>query len=409
MSLHQRLRAAFPVLLCLLLAACAAPAPRDRAESILILISIDGFRDDYFDLAPTPVLDSLRHQGASSGTLIQVFPTKTFPTHYSMVTGLHPGEHGIVANNMYDPDMDARFGLHLRDAVQDPRWWDGEPVWNTAERQGVRAATFFWPGSETPVGGRQASDWRVFDASIDYDVRVDTALGWLDRPPPQRPRLITLYFERVDTAGHREGFESERLRRAIAEVDHALGRLLSGIERRGLAGQVNLLIVSDHGMASVSADRRIYLFDYIDAQRVRVIDWGPLAAIRPDPDYLDVAYARLAGAHPNMQVYRREDMPARFHYRDHPRIAPLLALADPGWMITRRDFVPSRPEVASHGWDPEAPEMHAILIAHGPAFRSGLRVPRVEAIHLYELMCAVLDIEPAPNSGDLDAVRMLMR
>jgi predicted AlkP superfamily pyrophosphatase or phosphodiesterase len=405
----QRLRAALPVLLCVLLAACAAPAPRHDADSILILISIDGFRNDYFDKVETPHLDRLRATGATSDALIQVFPTKTFPTHYSMATGLHPGEHGIVANNMYDAAMDARFGLHLREAVQDPRWWGGEPIWNTAERQGVRAATFFWPGSEAAIGGRQASDWRIYDGSIEYETRVDTALGWLSRPPDQRPRLVTLYFDRVDTAGHRQGFGSEALHQAIAEVDRALGRLLAGIQALGLADHINLLIVSDHGMATVAPERRIYLFDYVDPARVEVYDWGPVAAIRPDPDYLDQAYANLKDAHPNLQVYRREETPERFRFRDHPRIAPLILLSDVGWMVTRRDFVPRRPEVASHGWDPEAPEMHAILIAHGPAFRPGLRVARVEAIDLYELMCHLLGIEPAPNSGDLEAVRMLLR
>lgn len=395
-----------------LAAACAGtrhPAALDRDAPILILISIDGFRHDYFDKVDTPTLDRLRAEGASSAALIQVFPTKTFPTHYSVVTGLHPGEHGIVANNMYDPDMDARFSLHLRDAVQDPRWWGGEPIWNTAERQGLRAATFFWPGSEAAVGGRQASEWHAYDASVDYDTRVDTALGWLDRPPPDRPRLITLYFEGVDTAGHRQGFGSERLQRAIVEVDDALGRLLAGIEARDLASRVNLVIVSDHGMASIATDRRIYLYDYVDAARVRVDDWGPVTAVRPDPDYLDEAFRRLHGAHPNLQVYRRENTPERYRFRDHPRIAPLILVADVGWMVTRRDFVPRRPEVASHGWDPESPQMHAIFIARGPAFRAGLRVDRVEAIHLYELMCTVLGIEPAPNSGDLDAVRGLLR
>jgi predicted AlkP superfamily pyrophosphatase or phosphodiesterase len=406
-----RTRFAFILITCLL-AACAAERARHHAEvdnPILILVSIDGFRPDYFEKADTPTLDRLRLEGTSSLSLIQVFPTKTFPAHYSMVTGLHPGEHGIVSNNMYDPDMDARFAMHLRDAVEDPRWWGGEPVWNTAERQGVRAATFFWPGSEAAVGGRQASDWYPYDAAVDYETRVDTALDWLARPTGRRPHLVTLYFERVDTAGHRQGFGSEALIAAIGEVDAALARLLVGLDRLGLAARVNLLIVSDHGMAGVHADRRIYLYDYLDPARVRVTDWGPVAAIWPEPDYMEEARQRLRDVHPHMQAYTHRTMPERFRYRDHPRIAPIIVVADIGWIITRRDFVPTRPELATHGWDPEHPEMHAMLIAHGPAFRSELVLERIEAIHLYELMCAVLGIEPAPNSGDLDAVRMLLR
>jgi predicted AlkP superfamily pyrophosphatase or phosphodiesterase len=406
-----RLRIALTCLCLALLAACAAPrgGDADAGPPILVLVSIDGFRPDYFGQAPTPVLDRLRREGVSSAALIQVFPTKTFPTHYSMVTGLHPGEHGIISNTMYDEGMDAYFGLSRREAVMDPRWWGGEPIWNTAERQGLRAATFFWPGSEAPIGGRRASDWRIYDGSISYETRVDTVLEWLARPPATQPRLITLYFEGVDTAGHRAGLGSATLLEAIVEVDAALGRLVAGIERLGLEHRVNLLIVSDHGMASVAPERRIYLFDYIDAARVEVVDWGPLAAIRPDPDYLEEALHKLEGAHPNLRVFRREDSPERFHYRDHPRIAPLLALADVGWMISQRDFAPRRVELASHGWDPEAPEMHALLIGRGPAFREGLELGRIEAIHLYELMCAVLGIEPAPNSGELEAVVHLLR
>lgn len=395
----------------LLACLCASCTPAPAQQPALVLVSIDGFRWDYLDRPEAVRLRALAARGVRAERLIQVFPTKTFATHYSMVTGLHPGQHGILANNIWDPAIGERFTLSNRAMVGDGRWWGGEPIWVTAERQGLRTAPYGWPGAEAEIQGVRGTYWRPYDAREPNPRRVDRVLDWLALPPDSAPSFVSLYFSHVDVAGHDYGIESRETSAAIAEADSLVGALLDGLAARGLADRVNVVVVSDHGMAGLSADRRILLDTYLDMRRVEVVDWSPVLALLPEPDYLDEAYRRLAGAHPNLTVYRKGQLPARFHYNDHPRVTPIVALADEGWTITtrsQRSPGTARPPGATHGWDPELPSMGALFVAAGPAFRRGLRVPRVRAIDLYALMTHVLDVRPAPHSGALDSVRVVL-
>jgi predicted AlkP superfamily pyrophosphatase or phosphodiesterase len=390
--------------------ACASQGP-DNGNPV-ILIGLDAMAWDFPGKTDTPNLDRLVARGVRAERLVPVFPTKTFPNHYSIVTGLYPDEHGIVANNMYDADMDAWFSLGNRDAVTDPRWWRGEPIWVTAERQGLTAAAFFWPGTETAIQGIQPTYWKPYDGSVPNDDRVDQVLAWLDLPPSTRPSLITLYFSDVDDAAHRSGTDGAETLAAIRRVDSAIGRLVTGLEERGLGDDVNLVVVSDHGMADIAVDRVIFLDDYIDLERVTVVDWNPVAAIRPPPGEADIIYRSLENAHPRWTVYRKEEIPARFHYRDNVRIQPIIVVADEGWSITSRDLHRARPDRhvgANHGYDHELTSMGAVFIASGPAFRQGVVVPPFQNIHLYEMLCAIFELTPAANAGSLDSVRAMMR
>lgn len=400
--------------LCLLACEVAAPGNQEAAAPTfeaapdrplpVLLLSLDGFRHDYRQRAATPHLDRLAAEGVVADGLVHVFPTKTFPTHWSMVTGRYVENHGVVANSMWDPQRDRRFSLRNRDAVMDPAWYDGEPIWRSAERQGLRAATFFWPGSEAPVGGSHASYWMQYDASIDHRDRIEQVLAWLDLPASERPDFITLYFSRVDSLGHRHGPESGQVTAAIADIDADIGLLLDGLEARGLLGRMQLLLVSDHGMADIDPERYIWLDDYLPLGDVLVSDWGPAAQIWATDMAVDDIVAALSDAHPRLRVWRREEIPADYRFRHHARIPDVLAEADHGWMISsrrNRGAVLMRPTRGMHGWDPLQREMHGIFIAHGPALQGGTRLPLLRSVDLYSLMAHLLDIDPAPNDGTL--------
>jgi len=383
---------------------CAKP------QQTVILISIDGFRWDYVDRAETPNLDALIRNGVKAKWLIPSFPTKTFPNHYTIVTGLYPGHHGIVANNMYHPQRKAYFSLGLRDAIRDPAWWGGEPIWVTAEKQGLTTASFFWPGSEAPIGGIQPTYWKAYDGSVSHEERIQQVLRWLDLPEEQRPVFITAYFSSIDDLGHRVNPDSELMVPGIQAIDSTLGLLLDGLKARQLLQKVNILIVSDHGMAATSPERIIFLDDYVDLDSVHVVDWNPVAGINAATSDLREIYARLANAHPHMSVYLREDIPARFHYRGHPCIPEIIAIADEGWSITsRKTFDPVRFSGGNHGYDNSLQSMQSIFIASGPAFKKGIVVEPIENIHLYELMAHILAVEPSENDGSLDAVKAMLR
>jgi len=396
------------------LAACRGPArPPERA--LLVLVSLDGWRWDYLDRFQPPTLGRLAAGGVRADGLVPQFPSKTFPNHYTIVTGLRPARHGIVSNNMVAPDIPGRFALGNREVLADPRWWGGEPIWNTAERQGRRAATMFWPGSDTAIGGRRPTYWRPYDGGVSNADRIAQVLAWLRLPDGQRPDLVTLYFSDVDSAGHSRGPESAAVREAALAVDAALGTLVSGVEAAGLADRVHYVVVSDHGMAALSPERTIVLDDYVDPAAVDVIDWAPVLGLAPKDGDVDALYSALAGRHPALKVYRNAEIPAEYGLAGHPRVPPVVGIAEEGWFITSRAQQArwaagnGHPPGGTHGYDPRLRSMHGLFVAAGPRFARGLVAPAFENIHVYELLCALLGIEPAPNDGDLAVTRAMLR
>jgi predicted AlkP superfamily pyrophosphatase or phosphodiesterase len=395
------------------LVSCAHPSPGSPASTAhhgtVLLISIDGFRPDYLERVPAVNLRALVQRGVRAEWMTSAFPSKTYPAHYTIATGLWPEHHGIVGNSMWDSTIGYTFRMTDRESVRDPRWWSGEPIWVTAERQGRRAAAFMWPGTEAAIGGVQPTWWRPYSAEVAETTRLNQIFGWLTLPSDSAPVIVLTYFGSVDRKGHDFGPDSPELDSAISRVDSAVGALVAGLAFRSRR-DVNLVIVSDHGMAALSPDRVIYLDDYLDLTRVRMIDWSPVAAIAPGKGIdAETIYHQLAGRHPRLMVYRRDQIPDRYHYRQHRRIAPVIAVADEGWMITSHERAPrALRERGSHGYDPAVPSMRAVFIAAGPAFRRGAVVAPFSAVHVYELLCAVLGLRPAANDGVLDSVKTVL-
>lgn len=411
LDLSRRLVAA--VLLCLLMVGgCSSrpPGAESDLEPTVILVSLDGFRWDYLDIYDAPTLEALVEDGVRAERLIPVFPSKTFPSHYSVVTGLYPGSHGIISNTIFDPEMDARFSLSNRDAIADARWWGGEPLWVTAEKQGQTAATYFWPGSEAAIQGIRPTYWFEFDGSVPGDDRAQQVLDWLDLPATERPTFITLYFSDVDGAGHDHGPDSPEVAEAVARVDGYMELLVSGLEERGILDDVDLLVTSDHGMVETSPERVIFADEYLDPEGARIVDYSPVLMMYPAEGSSDATYEALKRA-PHLEVFWKDDLPERYHL-DHPRTPPLIAIAEPGWVISTRSFFerdPDRYRGGAHGYDNRAPSMGGLFIAHGPSFKQGHVAEPFELVHLYNLMCDVLGLEPAPNDGDPNALIDILR
>ncbi len=414
MDLHlRRLRPGITLcaLICLFVTGCAGPRAatiRDSVEEThpLILISIDGFRHDYLDLHDARNIKALADTGVRSKGLIPVFPTLTFPNHYTIVTGLHPAQHGIVSNRFYDPDLDRHFRYSNPADAADSTWWGGEPIWITARKHGLNSAVFFWPGSETVIGGLRPNFWYHYDGSIAGEQRVDQALRWLDMPPLDRPNFIALYFSQVDETSHRHGPDAEATAMAVASVDSLIGQLVDGLTERKLLDSVNLMIVSDHGQVRREPEKVVYLEDYIDVSKLRFTERGPTAGIWPQAMTVSEVFAQLETAHPNMSVYTRDRMPARWNYYGSPRIPPIIAVLDEGWTFGRRiDDNPSWHMGGDHGYDPALESMKGTFIARGPAFRPGAIIPEIEPVHLYALMADILGIDPAPHQGSVSATR----
>ena len=410
---RQVLRCLGFLLLAGLVGGCQSLPRNSKHEPTLILISIDGFRWDFRDRDVTPHLDRLAAQGVSARKLVPVFPSKTFPNHFTIVTGLYTEHHGLVANNIYDPEFDATYGLGKRDEVANGRWYSGEPIWVTAESQGLRTAPVFWPGSEAEIGGYRPTYWEPFDGQVPDVQRVDKVLDLLDLPATERPAFMTLYFDVIDHAAHGFGPDpSVQLEEALDHADSMVGRLLAGLEVRGIADEVDVIVVSDHGMSQNSRQRVILIDELIDLEIANVIDWDPVLGLWPAKEHIEDLFAQLEGAHPHLQVYRRGQIPPELHYNDHTRIPPIIGIADDGWAITGTERFRTCTRCftgGSHGFDPRLESMGALFVASGPSFRRGVQIPELENIHLYHLMCAILHLEPAPNDGKLAAVGSLLQ
>jgi len=375
-----------------------------------VLVSFDGFRWDYAARTETPSLDRLAAAGVRADRLVPVFPSKTFPAHYSLATGLYPGHHGILSNNLRDPRWSEEFHLARREEVENARWWGGEPVWVTAARQGVQSGVYFWPGSEAPVGGERPRWWFRYDGAVSWDARIDAALGWLALPAGERPGFVALYFEEPNDAGHEFGPDAPQVVDAVRRVDAALGRLLDGLSSRGI--EANVVVVSDHGMTAVDERRVIVLDDHVRLFADEVFETGAIGQIYPRPGREATIFAALEHAHPQLAVYRRGAVPARLHLFDHPRTPPILLMPAPGWQVQTRERLASNEGLrvrGDHGNDPSSPEMHGIFYAAGPDLAQGVRLESVEQVDLYALLCRLLGIEPAPNDGSWTRIAGALR
>ena len=396
------------------LAACSsvrdAGTRPGESSPLLVVVSFDGFRWDYPELHGAPTLLAMAREGARA-PLVPSFPSKTYPNHYTIATGLRPEHHGIVANTMRDPLWNARFSLADRSAVEDGRWWEGEPIWVTAERAGLPTAASYWPGTEAEIGGIRPRDWRRYDDSVPDNERVDEILGWLDRPEAERPRLLMLYFDEPDGAGHRFGPGSAETRAAVFHVDAMLAKLRAGVAARGLASATNWIVVSDHGMTDSPPERVIVLEELVHFADIAEVDANVVGLIEPVPGRAAAVLEALARAHPHLHAARREEVPERLHFRSHRRIPEIVVWVDPGWTLLARrpEGGVARISPGNHGYDPAAADMHGLFIAQGPAFRRGVAAPKLENVHLYELFCALLGVAPAANDGDPGATRWARR
>lgn len=385
----------------------------------VILISIDGFRADYLDKYPTPALSLLAKRGVRARWMTPAYPSLTFPNHYTIATGLYPDDHGIVANNMYDPDFKQTFTLRKTEEVQNGRWWMGEPIWVTAEKQGQRAASFFFPGTEAEIGGKRPSYWKHYDEKVPNSERIDTVLSWLDLPVAERPTLILTYFSDVDHAGHDSGPDSDDVKQAVAKVDQAISRLVQGLKSREIFDQVNIIIVSDHGMARRPSHQVIILDDYFDLKQTEAVSWnGELVSIFAKPGLEESIYSTLKSKIPSqLKVYRKQEVPARFHYSKNKRIGDIVVTADEGWIVTDRDHDRPPERTAdgrtiyrgSHGYDNQLESMRAVFVAHGPAFKQAVVADPFANLDVYNIMAKILGLKPARNDGSETGARAVLR
>lgn len=372
-------------------------------KPLTVLISIDGFQSDYLKRGFSPNLQRLARQGVLAKALIPVFPSLTFPNHVSLMTGRYPDHHGIVNNTMNDPSVEQRFSLGVRDAVENPFWWsEVVPLWVTAMQQNKIVATLFWPGSDVSIGGVRPNKWLPYDHDMTPEARVKTLLSWLDQPSAKRADFATLYFSDVDSAGHQMGPDSKEVDDAINKVDEAIGQFVQGLDRLGLLAHTTFVVTSDHGMARVNIKSGIIhgaplVRDFPQAKW----EWaGPTSGIRLNGASKEAVLLSLA-AEKNMQCWSKENVPAQFHFGKHRRIPDIVCLADVGFVLSPK--LPYIGPVGLHGYDPQHPSMHGLLIVSGYRIAPRL-LGDVKSLDIYPLLAELIDVQPAMHDGSRSLV-----
>ncbi|KAL2023564.1 hypothetical protein VTK56DRAFT_2172 [Thermocarpiscus australiensis] len=382
-----------------------------------IIISLDGFRADFLKRGLTPRLNAFVKEGVSPLYMLPSFPSVTFPNHYTLATGLYPESHGVVGNTFWDPALQEEFYYTDPARSLDPKWWMGEPFWVTAQKQGLKTAIHMWPGSEAHILETPPTYLDKYNGKEKLSRKVDRVLEFLDMPDADRPQIIAAYVPNVDSEGHRSGPNSTEIRDTIKNVDAMLDDIFKGLERRHLTDIVNVIVVSDHGMATTDISRLVQLEDLVDLSKIEHTDGWPLIGLRPkNPDDLQDIYQELVRkteTNPNLDVYLRDvNMPERYHFSRNERIAPLWIVPKAGWALVKMDEMNLKEAQAKgavyhprglHGYDHEHPLMRAIFVARGPAFphKPNSRVEIFQNIEVYNILCDSVGIAPAPNNGTL--------
>ncbi len=378
----------------------------DLGKPYVVMLSLDGFRWDYPEHAYTPVLDSLKKAGVFA-EMIPSFPTKTFPNHYSIATGLYPDHHGIVLNSFYATDLGKRYSISDRQSVGNAIFYGGEPIWVTARKQGMKTATLFWVGSEAAIEGIRPNIWYPYNHSLPFTSRIDSLVRWLSFPDSIRPHLILWYYPEPDGTGHRYGPSGKKTIQMVEQLDQWLGNFFTAMRKLPIYNKLNFIITSDHGMGPISNDREVILDHYINPGNLQYMDGGnPVYNLGVRPGKLETVYEKLKKVQ-HISVWKHDSLPARLHYGTNIRTHDLTVVADSNWSIYWSWHIGHGK--GTHGYDNKWRAMHAIFYAAGPAFKKDYRQKSFPNIDIYPLIAKILQLKPAKTDGNLNQVKGMLK
>ncbi len=382
------------------------------------MVSFDGFRHDYVEKYNTPNIKEFIKQGAAAEMMRPSFPSKTFPNHYTLVTGLYPGNHGLVDNTFYDKGRDTFYSIRQRAKVEDSYYYGGLPLWQLVQQNGMKSASYFWVGSEARIEGEFPSYYHRFDDAVPHKNRVNAVFDWLKLPEAERPHLMTIYFSMVDTQGHEYGPNGQKTKEAVMEADSLVGMLVEGLKKIDLP--VNVILVADHGMYEMQNKPEYFIFQ------------EDILAGLPKDDFIfvnnsthanifvknkakeDSIYNVIKARESHFKVYKKAEIPAKLHFNTHPRIGDLFFVVEPAYSIYSKESLAKKPETRAvwgvHGFDPSiTPEMGAIFYAKDSNIKSGVKIPAFDNIHVYPFVAAILGITPPKVDGDLKVLEGILK
>jgi len=384
-----------------------------QPKTYVLLISFDGFRWDYPNREITPNIEKMRETGVSALSLQPAFPSKTFPNHYSIVTGQYIEHHGIITNHFTNPFTNEVYQLGDTVSVRQSKWYLGEPFWTTAERQGIISASYFWPGSEQKLSYRHPTYFEKYDHNRPHKTSVDGVINWLQLPQKIRPHFITLYFHDTDDFGHTYGPNSKEISVAITSLDSVIGYLYQQISLIGMKDSINVILVSDHGMTEISSKKIINVETILKGKKYKSEANGPFMLIKPEKNKINTVFNILRLKANHYKVYKKKNMPKYYHYSENAFIYPIILVADLGWSLENNKLIAALKKTnykGNHGYDNHQLDMHGVFIANGPNFKNDYKTGTILNIDIYPLLCKIFNITPAGNiDGEIDRIEFLLK
>ena len=382
-----------------------------QPQPYVVLISFDGFRWDYSERGITPNIELMKESGVTAKSLQPCFPSKTFPNHISIITGMYPEHHGIISNEMYDLKTGKSYGLDDRKSVKDPSWYKGTAFWEVAGANNIKTASFYWPQSSINDPKRVPTYTRDYDQSVPFTNRIDTVLYWLKMPYKERPHFITVYFHETDSYGHEYGPDSPEINISIARHDSLIGRLYNGLAKINMSDSVNVILVSDHGMTNIYPDKTIEIDKILPEDNYRHINDGPFFMIEPEKSQFNKVLSELKSAENHYNTYTKETIPGYFHYSDNDLIYSIILIADPGWSIYNSpdDGTWYAEGKGNHGYDNYFLDMHGTFVAAGPAFKKNYKTGTIQNIDIFPLLANIFNLKIKHKiDGRLDRIKYIL-
>ncbi len=375
----------------------------------VVLLSLDGFRADYPEKYNAKNILKIAEQGVRVKRMRPSNPTKTFPNHYTLATGLYPDHHGLIGNAFYAPKLKKSYSLRKRGSVEDGDFYGGEPIWNTAHKAGLKTASFFWVGSEAKIKGIQPYIWKKYDDKVSFEARIDSVISWLRLPLTERPRLITMYYHEPDHSGHLFGPDSKEVQQQVQYVDEQVGDLYRKLMELPIADSLNFIVVSDHGMRAISPKKQIILEDYLKQHWLKgIFGSNPVYTLTANEGKRDSVYNALRRIK-HLNVYKRGRVPKRFKFGNNERIGDFLIVGKKGWSVLGRHLKKEDFHGGTHGYWNTDRQMDALFVATGAAFKNGYTKRQIKNVDVYNLLCEILGISPVPNDGKERRIKKMLR
>lgn len=376
-----------------------------KNDTYVLLISLDAYRWDYPEVFNTPNLKKIAQDGVRAKSLISCYPSKTFPNHYSIVTGLHPDHHGIVNNSFHDSEL-GYYAIGNRKSVENGAFYQGEPIWVTAEKQGVKSASYFWVGSEAPIQGIQPTYWKKYNQKTTFEQKIDTVIHWFSLPENERPRLVTFYHYQPDWTSHDYGPLAKETQQVAEQLDSLIGVFMAKLNTLPIANKINVIVLSDHGMVDISSDKYINLSQHLNKSWFSTITGeNPVYSLQPKAEFYKQSLDSLKKIN-HLKVWERNEIPKRYVYGTNPRVNDILVESELGWSVAWVDDK-DKYTGGTHGYDNLIPEMQGIFFAKGPAFKKGFVHESFMNTNIYPIMAKILGLQPAKVDGDIDTVKRI--